>query len=249
MFLTETVSVFYDALLTLAYPQACLICGRSVEKRSYGPACVDCWHATRIFAGNEAMCWKCGALARTAIRAFEPEEIRCQRCESQAFAAARACGVYEGALRESVLRLKRQPTVPKHLVSLLIAAAKRPPLRVATRIVPVPLHPDREARRGFNQALVIAKAIGLGLGLVVDEKSLVRVSGSYQYRAGLDAKGRLDTVTDAFAVRFPQLIRGEILLLVDDVFTTGATASSCAAALVSAGATEVHVLTLARPAH
>jgi predicted amidophosphoribosyltransferase len=72
--------------------------------------------------------------------------------------------------------------------------------------------------------------------------------GTDKYRAGLDAKGRLETVADAFSVRFPRLIEGEEVLLIDDVFTTGATASSCAAALFSAGAKSVFVLTIARPA-
>jgi predicted amidophosphoribosyltransferase len=68
-----------------------------------------------------------------------------------------------------------------------------------------------------------------------------------RHRAGMDAKGRKDTVADAFSVTHPGLITGERVLLVDDVFTTGATVSSCAGALLEAGAAEVFVLTLARP--
>jgi len=63
----------------------------------------------------------------------------------------------------------------------------------------------------------------------------------------MDAKARHETVEDAFAVRYPHLIAGESILLVDDVLTTGATASSCASALLNAGAKEVFVLTIARP--
>ena len=81
----------------------------------------------------------------------------------------------------------------------------------------------------------------------MDETSLVRRAGSDRYRAGLDVKGRHDTVMGAFIVATPRLIAGESVLLIDDVFTTGATASSCAAALVAAGAKEVQVLTIARP--
>jgi ComF family protein len=114
--------------------------------------------------------------------------------------------------------------------------------------MPVPLHPERERRRGFNQASIIAHAIAPSLCLVIDEASLLRVGASHKYRAGLDAKGRLDTVAEAFIVRLPQLIAGENILLVDDVFTTGATASSCASALLAAGAKAVQVLTIARPA-
>ena len=83
-------------------------------------------------------------------------------------------------------------------------------------------------------------------GLPVDEWSLVRVAGSARHRAGMDARGRRETVEEAFAVARPRLVRGERVLLIDDVFTTGATVSACAAALMAAGAREVFVLTVAR---
>jgi len=121
-------------------------------------------------------------------------------------------------------------------------------LDAATRIIPVPLHAERERQRGFNQALLLAQAISPRLRLVSDENNLVRVLAANKYRAGMDARGRLDTVIDAFQVRRPTLVRGETILLVDDVFTTGATASSCAEALLRAEARAVYVLTAARPA-
>ena len=239
---------FYDALLTLAYPQVCSLCGNSVESRIYGSVCRSCWKSTRVFTGAEVICWKCGVPSREGIHRKEAETIRCRRCDLQPFEAARACGVYEGALRESALLLKRQPNLSAHLLNLLVGVARCSPLDQATRIVPVPLHPERERERGFNQALLISKAIAPALGLMVDEQSLFRIGRSHRYRAGLDAKGRRDTVERAFSVRFPQLIEGEIILLVDDVFTTGATVSSCAEVLLSEGARAVYVLTIARPA-
>jgi len=239
---------FYDAFLTLAYPQVCSLCGDSVESRIYGCVCRNCWNSTRVFTSDEVVCWKCGVPSREGVRRKEAETIRCRRCDWQQFEVARACGVYEGALRESALLLKRQPNLSAHLLNLLVEVASRFPLNQATRIVPVPLHPEREGERGFNQAVLISKAIAPVLGLMVDEQSLVRIGRSHRYRAGLDAKGRRDTVEQAFSVRFPQLIEGENILLVDDVFTTGATVSSCAEVLLSGGARAVYVLTIARPA-
>jgi len=173
-------------------------------------------------------------------------EVRCRRCESLAFTVARAAGMYEGALRESVLLLKRQPYLPRHVESLLAAAAMREPLSSSTRVLPVPLHRKRLRTRGFNQATIGGQAVSKALKLPLDEVSLVRVSATEKYRAGLDAKGRLETVAGAFEVRHPRLIGGENILLVDDVFTTGATVSACAEALTTAGAKNVFVLTLAR---
>ena len=83
--------------------------------------------------------------------------------------------------------------------------------------------------------------------LPCDEVSLIRARHTERHRAGMDAKDRRDTVAEAFQVSYPALIAGERVLLVDDVFTTGATVSSCAKALLEAGAAEVFVLTIARP--
>ena len=248
MFLTHSIQLFYDALLAVAYPQSCAICGGSVERREFGVACEKCWQKTRIFDGTEILCWKCGSLHEVdeLTVTVSAEDVRCRRCEMLEFSVARAVGTYDAALRESLLQLKRQPHISLQLERLLIAAAKREPLSSSTRIIPVPLHKKRQRARGFNQALVIAEVLSKGLRLPLDEVSLVRVSSTEKYRAGLDAKGRRDTVAGAFEVRHPRLIANENILLVDDVFTTGATVSACAAALLSAGARNVFVLTISR---
>ena len=235
-----------DALLTLAYPQACAICARSVEQRKFGVACEKCWKATRIFTGAETICWKCGALAAGDVAPELRDEVRCRRCDSQSFTAARAVGFYEGALRESVLLLKRKPHISPHLEALLVSAATRGPLNTSTRILPVPLHDKRMSTRGFNQASIIAQTLSKSLSLPLDEVSLLRVSGTEKHRAGLDAKGRYDTVAGAFHVRHSRLVANEVILLIDDVFTTGATVSACANVLNQAGAGSVFVLTIAR---
>ena len=247
MFLVLTASAFCDAALALVYPQSCAVCGGSVEARANGIACAKCWQESRVFTSYQTLCWKCGAPSAGTIAIDKREQVRCRRCEHDAFTMARACGVYEGALRASVLALKHHPTISRRLAKLLLENQRRAPLNRATRIIAVPLHPQREKARGFNQALVIGRALSKSAGLPLDEVSLVRTSHSDRRRAGMDAKGRRDTVASAFAVRYPDLIWGESILLVDDVFTTGATVSSCANALISAGAAEVLVLTIARP--
>ena len=175
--------------------------------------------------------------------------MRCRRCDQDVFTAARSCGAYEGALRASVLALKREPNISRRLVALLSDKQRHDPLDQATRIVPVPLHPDREKARGFNQAAVIGSELARLARLPFDEVSLIRTVHSERHRAGLDAKGRRETVASAFAVLYPRLIEDERILIVDDVFTTGATVSACSAALLAAGAKEVFVLTIARSVH
>jgi len=174
--------------------------------------------------------------------------VACETCwkQTQICTDEGSIGFYEGALRESVLFLKREPYLPRHLAELLVEKVKRSPFDTVTRIIPVPLHKTRLRTRGFNQAAIIGRELSRALGVVLDETSLVRVSSSEKYRAGLDAKGRHQSVANAFLVRYPRLIEGEEILLVDDVFTTGATIFACKAALIEAGAKSVLILTLAK---
>lgn len=249
MLLTRAANLLYDSFLSLVYPQSCALCGCSVEDRSLGIVCARCWRETRTFSSADTICWKCGALSLGTIVPEKRDQVRCRRCDGDVFTAARACGAYEGALRASVLALKREPNISRHLVAMLSDRQRRAPLDQATRIVPVPLHPDREKARGFNQAAVIGSELARWARLPFDEVSLIRTVHSERHRAGLDAKGRRETVAEAFAVRYPRLIEDERILIVDDVFTTGATVSACAAVLMSSGAKEVYVLTIARPLH
>jgi len=247
MLLTRASNICYDSLLALVYPQSCAVCGDSVESRADGVACEKCWRQTRLFTGTETLCWKCGLPSRGTVAEDKREQVRCRRCDDDAFTAARACGIYEGALRASVLSLKREQHIGSRLKHLMAETQKQFPLSEATRIVPVPLHPEREKARGFNQAALIASELSQTTRLPLDEVSLVRTQHTNRHRAGMDWKGRRDTVADVFRVMYPALIADERVLLVDDVFTTGATVSACAKTLLDAGAAEVFVLTIARP--
>jgi ComF family protein len=249
MFLTKPTNRIVDGLLALVYPQCCVVCQRSVERRHLGSACAGCWEATHLFNDADTICWKCGAPSLGAIEPQKRTTVRCRRCDDDYFTAARACGAYEGALRAAVLGLKREADVSPQLLNLLAQTQRRSPLDQATRVLPVPLHPSREKERGFNQASVLGRQLARRVGLPFDDKSLIRTSHSGKHRAGMDATGRRSSVASAFAVSYPRLIAGERVLLVDDVFTTGATVSACAAALIASGASEVYVLTIARAVH
>src|SRR5438270_1948600 len=110
MRLSQALDNVCDAALALIYPQPCAACGvQDVEARADAPACAECWRATRVFDGGETLCHKCGALAFASLPEEKRAQVRCRRCEGEAFNAARACGTYEGALRAAVLNLKREP--------------------------------------------------------------------------------------------------------------------------------------------
>jgi ComF family protein len=112
-------------------------------------------------------------------------------------------------------------------------------------IVPVPLHPSRLHQRGYNQATLLARSAASGTAVRVAPWQALRRCRRTTSQADLDRWRRLDNVRGAF-VAVPRLVRGRRLLLVDDVMTTGATASACTDALLAAGADVVRVLTLAR---
>jgi ComF family protein len=246
--LSSTASLAFDAALALVYPQPCAICGKSVESRHDGVACSRCWDDVPLFCADETLCWKCGALSLGRVSADQRATVRCGRCDDYAFTAARACGPYEGALRAAVLELKRQPHVPRRLADLIYESLRRAPFAGADLVISVPLHPSRERERGFNQARVLACALQRLNHLPLAEHVLVRQIQTTMHRAGMDALARRQSVAKAFAVRHPEAIAGKCVLLVDDVFTTGATASACSATLKDAGAARVFVLTIARAA-
>ena len=102
--------------------------------------------------------------------------------------------------------------------------------------------------REDSSALVLARSVAALTGLPLDHRSLIRALHSERYRTGMDARARRASVREAFQVIRPRLIEDERILLIDDVFTTGATVASCAEALRAAGAPAVYVLTVARAA-
>jgi ComF family protein len=245
---SSPLSAFYDACLNLIYPQPCRVCDeRIVESRADGVACRACWKKTRVFGGGgaaEILCEKCGAYLET--NAAQKFNAFCRRCDEDAFDAARAAGLYEHALLATILNLKEIPRVPKRLQEVFFRAFLKSPFTDATKIIPVPLSKARFKERGFNQAARLAKTLAKRTGLPLDEHTLIRQIHTPPHRAAMDKKSRAESVRGAFQVARPKLIENEIILLVDDVFTSGATASNCAAALKEKGARSVYVLTAAR---
>jgi ComF family protein len=112
-------------------------------------------------------------------------------------------------------------------------------------VMPVPLHPRRLRKRGFNQSLILARYLEKVSGLSLDYLSLRRVRDTPP-QAALERDERQKNVKKAFAVKAPAAVKGRTILLVDDVSTTGSTLHACATALMGAGAEEVLCLLLAR---
>lgn len=237
------LDALHNSLLSIIYPQHCRVCSREVAERADGVACDQCWAATRIFDGSEMLCEKCGAFLGEQCG---PAAVSCHRCDDHDHDKAVAAGVYEKALATAITALKSSPTIPGRLRSVLLHGVSRLDLTGVDLIVPVPLAKERLIERGFNQAELIAHVVSAATSIPIDGLSLMRKLHKPIHRAGMDRRARQLSVQNAFEVVRPKLIDGKKILLVDDVFTSGATASACAKTLKKNGAGPVIVFTIAR---
>ena len=164
------------------------------------------------------------------------------------FRSARSAVVARDPVLEAIHRYKYQRAFwfEPFLAGLLIRAAQ-PALAGKNwqMIVPVPLHPAKQREREFNQAERLADRLGAATRIPVNKRLLRRVIRT-RTQTQLSRPERLANVRNAFAMRQGQRLNGERIVLVDDVFTTGATTSACARVLIAAGAGEVCVWTVAR---
>ena len=234
----------WDLGLGVLYPEECRVCGGRVEEWAGGVACRACWQRMDERRAGLRCCQRCGGwLAEEETRA-------CPNCPLQqqgGLVAARSAGPHEGALRESVLWLKRHPRMARRVRESLRTAWELLPGQEGVEVlIPVPLHPSREQERGFNQAEVMARWLGQETGLPVETTSLIRRRPTERHRLGMGRRERSRSLEGAFMVRAPRLVEGRSLLLVDDVMTTGTTALAIGETLIKAGAADVRLVTLTR---
>lgn len=214
-----------------------------MEKHAFGDSCAECWGESMLFTGTEGLCNKCGAYLSDKTQSAA---ILCGTCDDHFYSSAVSVGIYSGALRTAVLSLKASPYIPETLQSALISRFHSAGMASFDVIIPVPLSKLRRAERGFNQAEIIARLLSDSFALPLDSASLERTIHTPMHRAAMDKKARERTVKNAFQVSRPKLIHGKSIILIDDIFTSGATASQCARVLKKSGAVDVNVFTLAR---
>jgi len=221
---------YLSALADLFYPERCVGC----ERRASDVLCRTCFDTLpRV---GSPVCGRCGL--PTAFATFVCEE--CKNVDF-GFQSARAPLKYDGVGKQVVHALKYRGY--KRVVGRLAAPLM---LQVVGEghfdaVVPVPLHSSRLRKRGFNQAELLARGVAEKLKATVSD-TLEVVRGTRD-QVELSAAQRRANVAGAYTATKP--LRGKILLI-DDVFTTGATMSACAGTMVRAGAKEVHALSLCR---
>lgn len=228
----------------LFFPSSCKLCSNPLDSKRERVVCRDCLEGLKH--RSYSYCLGCGQFFQDVS-----EPHFCAQCakEKPIFSLHRSCGLYQRKLKDFILLYKYQgyQILGKNLARFMLETlgSSEEIWWGVDALVPVPLHPKRERKRGFNQALVLAKELAKAKGLSVIARSLIKREHRPP-QTFVQAPERVKNIKGAFVIKREEKIKDKVLLLIDDVYTTGATASECSSVLIQAGAKEVRVLTLAQ---
>ena len=227
-----------DAIL----PPRCVISGEDVDVQ--GMLAPHIWRDLRFI--DAPFCKSCGLPFEYDI----DQDLLCAGCidHPPAFDTARSAIVYDDHSKDLILRFKHADQT--HMARAFIPWLKQAAEQMLERtdvIIPVPLHRWRLLKRRYNQAAIMAHALARESGHTCIPDGLMRLRAT-QSQGHLSPEEREENVKGAFRIhpKYESALRDQSVLLIDDVYTTGATVNACAVALNAAGAARVDVLTLAR---
>lgn len=226
----------------LVYPPSCAHCG--IRIAAHGALCPECWTSIRFI--ERPFCEVLGTPFPFdhGTRALSPEAI----ANPPAFDRLRSVATHDGIVRELVHSLKYRDRIDlAPVIARWMVRAGAPELAACDAVLAVPLHRSRLFTRKFNQSAELARHIARSTGKPFLASTVLRVKRTAR-QVGLSANARADNVRGAFAIGSGRDadVFGRRLVLIDDVFTTGATVSAVARVLKRAGAADVTVLTFAR---
>ena len=233
-----------NAILSFVYPETCQICKSARAGKTESYVCGACREKIRFI--QEPFCHRCGLPHQGAITG--PYE--CGQCQETGphFLKARSAVVARDVMLEIIHQYKYNRALWfEPLLRELLTDRALPELQNEKwdLIVPIPLHPTKQREREFNQAERLGRALSENSGIPMDSRLIKRVVAT-RTQTLLSREERLKNMRKAFAMAGNRELNGERIVLVDDVFTTGATTSSCARTLRDAGAADVCVWTVAR---
>ncbi len=233
-----------SGLQDLVFPRSCAACEKPVTDQA-GALCWDCVSGFKPVTAP--FCQRCG----DPIEGISVDGFNCSLCRRRppAFDLARSAFRHRGGLKSAVQHFKYsgRTDLASTLAQFLEACVAAHYGDITfDAVLPVPLHGSRQRDRTYNQSALLAQHLSPRLGLAYRPHKTLYRSRNTPTQTGLNANQRSQNVRDAFRVKDPELIRGATVLLVDDVMTTGATASAAAAGVQAAGASGVYVVTVSR---
>ena len=235
-----------NSLITVVFPSSCVLCRAMVEDVALGVVCLNCWK--RVNPGVGEICSRCGYFI-PSTRLFSNTPL-CGSCRRNLFHFdfARAYSTFNDPIKEIVHQFKyhAHQSLARPLSSLLFQIYSDNHRELwSDLVIPIPLHKARERERGFNQSFLLAKYFCRQSNLSLQSGILVRGRPTAT-QAGLSRRARRLNMAGAFRITAQGRVQNQSVLLIDDVFTTGATLNECARLLKEKGARRVNVLTLAR---
>ncbi len=266
----DALQISLDSVSAVLFPASCCVCSDPLLRLTRAPVCDACWQALAPQGG--AVCWYCSEDLH--ISAFTPTggsrqracDQLCQPCRlaRPPFVRAVAYGGYSGVLRCLIHALKYDGVLPiaerlgDHLAEAICRLGEEPGQAFGSGtdpvlVVSVPLHPAKQKQRGFNHAELLARSAVKAMQVRRPEWKLSLTVGLLERKretksqAGLSPHQRRANLRGVFFVPHAERVAGREVLLVDDIYTTGATARACSRALLRAGAAAVLVATVARP--
>jgi ComF family protein len=227
-------------------PQRCAVCRSRIEEG--GGVCPTCWGQLTFLAGPS--CIQC---AHPFDVGDPAQELQCARClvDPPFYDYTRSALLYEGAAKELILRFKHADAM--HLAPTLaqwMAKAAGPLLEEGAILAPVPLHWTRLMKRKYNQAALLAREMARQHPHLIFWPELLKRKRATPPQGFKNKSERADNVHGAFTMNtaLPRDLSNKVILLVDDVYTSGSTVNECARILKKAGIKAVYVLTIARVA-
>ena len=228
---------FRDRVFDFIYPARCPVCDDVLPAGMHG-ICAGCH--TYIQYIREPRCMRCG-------KPLEEDEEFCGDCRDnrRSFESGRALFVYDGIMQESMARFKysgRREYGAVYAEELYRHYGSWVKQTGAGMLVPVPVHPARYRRRGYNQAEIFANELSRLSGIPVDNRLLMRVKNTRPQKE-LNDKERVHNLNNAFQI-MGDSVKYRRVLLTDDIYTTGTTIDECAGVLKAGGVSNVYFLTV-----
>ena len=237
---------FLRLLINVILPPRCLKCGKVLSMQN--GLCADCFN--KIAFISEPLCYRCGRPFTDEMNLKSGVKQLCGACLKEKhplFAMRRSAFLYDDESKKLILdfKFKDKTYSAETLANMLYGAGSDIWSENPDLIVPVPVHWKRLLKRRYNQSALLVKYLSLKTSVPADYSSLIRKQNTIP-QVQLTGVARRRNLRQAFAVKYPQNIKGKKVVLIDDVETTGSTLNECAKVLKKAGAAKIYALTLAR---